>query len=122
GHVAIQAGRWYVGQLRSQLLGRERPVAEEGLNDPEPDRVQEQIGTGHELIGRILSILGIFSKSRISAARRSFAIDFRRAEAECETSSAGGRARRRAPPKRRQLPGDPTKVTSWGLSPGARPR
>src|SRR5262249_9421388 len=47
GHVAVKAGRGDVGQLGGQGAGGERPVAEEGLHDPQPDRVEQEIRRRH---------------------------------------------------------------------------
>ena len=47
GHVAVQAGRGDVGQLGGQGAGGERPVTEEGLHDPQPDRVQQEVSGRH---------------------------------------------------------------------------
>ena len=45
--MAVEARGGHVGQLGPQLGGGERPVTEKGLHDPQPDRMQEQIGTRH---------------------------------------------------------------------------
>lgn len=45
--MAVEAGRRHVRKLVAKLGGREGAVAQEGLHDPEPDRVQQQVGAGH---------------------------------------------------------------------------
>ena len=45
--VAVQTARRHVVELGGELAGRQRAVAEEGLDDSQPDRVQEEIGAGH---------------------------------------------------------------------------
>ncbi len=63
--VAVEAGGGHIGELGSQLGCRERPVAEEGLHDPQPDRVQEQVGARHgDRRGISISKLLIFPNMR----------------------------------------------------------
>jgi hypothetical protein len=47
GHVAVQARRGDVLELVPERRGRKRAVAEKGLHDPQPDRVQQQINARH---------------------------------------------------------------------------
>ena len=46
--VAIQACRRHVRELGAELGGRQRPVTEERLDDPQSDRVQKKVGGGHQ--------------------------------------------------------------------------
>jgi hypothetical protein len=46
--VAVEAAGRNVGKLAAKLAGRQRPVAEEGVHDPHPDRVEQEFGARHE--------------------------------------------------------------------------
>jgi hypothetical protein len=46
-NVPIEAARRDIGKLTPKLSRRQRPVAKECLHDPQPDRMQEQVSTGH---------------------------------------------------------------------------
>ena len=48
GDVPVEAGRRHVGQQLVQLSGGQHAVAEERLDDAQPDRVEQQVGGRHE--------------------------------------------------------------------------
>ncbi len=60
-----------VGQLGAQFAGGQRPVAEEGLQDPLPDRVQEEISGCHAAHrSGLFSPLLTFSMVRLASSWR----------------------------------------------------
>ena len=45
--MAVQAGRGDVCQFAGQGAGCQRPVAQKGLHDSQPDRMQQKLNRGH---------------------------------------------------------------------------
>ena len=48
GDVPVEAAGRHVRELSPKLGRGERSVAEEGLHDAQPDRVQKQVSAGHK--------------------------------------------------------------------------